>query len=106
MSEIFPARAKAATERDAMYLYLGQDTVVNTADIIGIFDLDNTSTSRITRGYLATAQKQGVIREVTSEIPKSFVVCKAAEGDEVYLSQISPSTLKKRTNFMKYIANL
>ena len=89
-----------------MYLYLGQDTVVNTGDIIGIFDLDNTSTSRITRGYLSAAQKAGLIQEVSAEIPKSFVVCRSQEGDTVYLSQISPSTLKKRTNFMKYIANL
>lgn len=90
-----------------MYLYLGQETVINTNDIIGIFDLDNTSVSRITRVYLTTAQKTGQIVEVSPEIPKSFVVCaenKRSEksgGTTVYLSQISPATLKKRACYYK-----
>lgn len=75
-----------------MYLYLGQDTVINTDKIIGIFDLENTSISKETRGYLATAQKSGRIVEVSSDIPKSFVVC----DNSVYLSQSSAATLKKR----------
>lgn len=75
-----------------MYLYLGQDTVINTNDIIGIFDIENTSVSRETKAYLKAAQISGKIAEVSQDIPKSFVVCE----DKVYLSQISPSTLKKR----------
>lgn len=75
-----------------MYLYLGQDTVINTDKIIGIFDLDNTSISKETRGYLSAAQKSGRIVEVSADIPKSFVVC----DESVYLSQVSPATLKKR----------
>lgn len=98
-----------------MYLYLGQETVINTKDIIGIFDLDNTSVSRITKAYLAAAQKSGHIVEVSPEIPKSFVVCggdggtakkKATAvngGTTVYLSQISPATLKKRACYFKDI---
>lgn len=89
-----------------MYLYLGQETVVNTKDIIGIFDLDNTSTSRITKTYLALAQKSGEIIEVSQDIPKSFVVCEHGGRTRVYLSQISPSTLKKRAYFIKDISNL
>ncbi|MDL2232553.1 DUF370 domain-containing protein [Ruminococcaceae bacterium OttesenSCG-928-L11] len=89
-----------------MYLYLGQETVVNTADIIGIFDLDNTSTSRITKLYLSQAQKSGNIVEVSHELPKSFVVCENKGKIKVYLSQISPSTLKKRTSFIKDISNI
>lgn len=89
-----------------MYLYLGQDTVINTKEMIGIFDLDNTSTSRITKQYLTAAQKNGSVREVSSDIPKSFVVCETAGRVVVYLSQISPATLRKRTDFIKEIANL
>jgi hypothetical protein len=89
-----------------MYLYLGQDTVINTKEIIGIFDLDNTSTSRITKRYLADAQKAGAIEEVSTDIPKSFVVCESAGKRKVYLSQISPATLRKRSDFIRDIANL
>lgn len=89
-----------------MYLYLGQETVIGTDEIIGIFDLENTSTSRLTKAFLAFAQKSGQIIEVTSELPKSFVVCEAKGKNKVYLSQISPATLKKRSTYIKELSNL
>ena len=82
-----------------MYLYLGEETVIHTRDVIGIFDLDNTSTSHLTRKYLSIAQNTGRVIAVSTELPKSFVVC-AGQRDKhditVYLSQISPATLLKR----------
>ena len=42
-----------------MYLHLGQDVVVRQQDIVGVFDMDNTTISRYTRGYLRQAEKQG-----------------------------------------------
>jgi len=89
-----------------LYLFLGQDCVINSEDVIGIFDLDNTSTSKITKEYLALAQKSGNIVEVTTDIPKSFVACCSKNGINVYLSQISPLTLKKRAKYIDNIANL
>lgn len=88
-----------------MYLYLGQDTVVRSNDIIGIFDLENTSINKITKHFLSTAQKSGRIVEVTQELPKSFIVCEKAGIKTVYLSQISPATLKKRAHSIGYPTN-
>lgn len=87
-----------------MYLYLGQSTVINTKDIIGIFDLDNTSTSRLTRQFLRESQNKGRIVEVTAEIPKSFVLCQEKDATKVYLSQIAAATLKKRAGFLRELA--
>lgn len=84
-----------------MYLYLGQDTVVRTSEVIGIFDLENTSTSRFTRSFLAMAQKSGQVEVVSPELPKSFVVCEYKGKVSVYISQISPATLRKRSDFIK-----
>lgn len=84
-----------------MYLYLGQSTVINTRDVVGIFDLDNASTSRFTRLFLRQAQKSGQIVEVSSDIPKSFVVCREGDAQKVYLTQIAPQTLRKRSGFLK-----
>lgn len=86
-----------------MYLHLGQDTAIRTEDIIGIFDLDNTTISKNTRNYLARAQKEGQIINVTYELPKTFVVCRKKgryEKSVVYISQISSATLLKRTGFV------
>ena len=80
-----------------MYLFLGQSTVISKRDIVGVFDLDNASTSRLTKAFLTGAQRAGQIVEVSPrELPKSFVVCHRKGQTKVYLSQISPATLKKR----------
>ncbi len=89
-----------------MYLHLGQYTVVHTGDIVGIFDIDNSSVSRSTKDYLAQAQKRGWVVNVSEEIPKSFVVCRHRDGEiKVYISQISSSTLRKRTGFVDGLSN-
>ena len=80
-----------------MYLHLGEETVVRMRDIIGIFDIENTSISKHTKDFLARSEKGGRVVTVSYEMPKSFVVCKENGGEEkVYISQISASTLKKR----------
>ena len=89
-----------------MYLHLGQDTVVRTKNIIGIFDLENTSVSKLTRAFLATAQKAGQVVDVTQELPKSFVICQENGNTVVYITQISCATLRKRAGFLEGIANL
>ena len=91
----------------ALYLHLGQDVVIRTRDIIGIFDMDNATVSRASKRYLAMAEKAGRVINVTSELPKTFVVCSDREGRiTVYISQISSATLKKRTGFIDNIANI
>ena len=81
-----------------MYIHLGQDTVVKKEDIIGIFDLDNTTVSKRTRDYLTKAEKEGRVINVSYELPKSFIVCKSKnEKQIIYISQLSSATLLKRS---------
>ena len=81
-----------------MYLHLGQSTIIIHDEIIGIFDLDNTTVSKKTRDFLSVSEKKGIIKTVSYELPKSFIVCSDKKGEStVYLSQISCATLLKRT---------
>ena len=83
-----------------MYLHLGQEVVVRHRDIIGVFDMDNTTISPHTRGYLNQAEKEGRVEYVSYDLPRSFTVCappKSRCTDKVYVSQIAPATLKKRS---------
>lgn len=41
-----------------MYLHLGQESIVRTRDILGIFDLDTASLSRHTCDYLRPPRKR------------------------------------------------
>jgi len=85
-----------------MYLHLGHNVVVPESAVIGVFDLDNTTGSHITRKFLGDAEKAGSVVNVTDELPKSFVVC--AEGAEmtIFLSQLSSQTLLKRSGAMRF----
>lgn len=79
-----------------MYLHLGQNSVVRGREIVGIFDLENTTVSKHTRALLARAQKQNRVISVTYDLPKSFVLCEAENRETVYITQMSPATLRRR----------
>ncbi len=80
-----------------MYLNLSQAVVVRQKDVIGIFDLDNASSSPRTRKFLEQAEREGRIITVFEDLPKSFIVCRAKDGTQiVYLSQLSSATLRGR----------
>ena len=82
-----------------MYLHLGNDVLINTKDIIGIFDIENTSTSRLTKKYLNDKSDKKTIVNVSYEMPKSFIICKNNSNEEIlYISQISVATLRKRAS--------
>ena len=80
-----------------MYLHLGQNEIVPDHRIIGIFDLDKCSYEKRTREYLTRAEKDGVVLDVSGDLPKSFVVCDHPYHPQiVYLSELSSQTLQKR----------
>ena len=85
-----------------MYLHIGQDTVVKLDEIVAIFDIETSSISKTTRQFLSRAQNGGRVVSVTGELPKSFIVCREKTGRKagrttVYISQISSTTLLKRS---------
>jgi len=84
-----------------MYLHLGQSVVVPETDVIGIFDLDNTTGSKITKNFLNDAEKSGIVINVSDELPRSFIVSSNENKITVYLSQLSPQTLLKRSELMR-----
>ncbi|MCC8072597.1 MAG: DUF370 domain-containing protein [Clostridiales bacterium] len=75
-----------------MYLYLGENTVVNTKDIIGIFDMDTSTVNKATRDYLSLAEKNKKIIYVNYDLPKSFIVC----SEKIYVCPLNTATLLKR----------
>ena len=68
---------------------------VREKSIIGIFDMDNTSTSKRTRIFLNRAEKEGCVVPC-DDLPKSFVLAVEYGMDKVYLTSLSSSTLEKR----------
>ena len=81
-----------------MYLHIGQGVMVPTKNIIGVFDIDNCSRSRTTKDFLNRAEKECRITILGDDIPKSFTLVQEGSGTRVYFSQISSSTLHRRSN--------
>ena len=86
-----------------MYLHLGNDVLVKTSDIVGIFDIENTTTGKITSKLLDRASRQGNVINVSIDMPKSFVVCQRKDRETVYICQMSAATLKARAEKTKIL---
>ena len=84
-----------------MYLHLGSDTVVNTANIISIMDLESSSVSKNTREFLKMAEEEGFVRNVSDEIPKTFIISEEKGQSVIYLTNISSKALAGRIKKVK-----
>ena len=78
-----------------MYLSIGNDMAVRDTAIIGIFDLDNTSTSKRTREFLERSEKEGEVVPC-DDLPKSFILTAEYGFHRVRLTSLSSATLEKR----------
>ena len=74
------------------YIHIGQDTIIPDSSLIGIFDIEECSVSRMTAEYLNACQKNGRIVNVSEDMPKSFIVTEK----KTYISNVSNDTINKR----------
>ena len=80
-----------------MYLNIGNDQMIPAKRVIGVFDLEITSQSRITSAFLKRAEEDGAVLDACEDIPKSFLVCDHPYHKQiVYLSQLNSRTLQGR----------
>ncbi len=75
-----------------MYYSVGQDVILCSRDIVGVFDIDKTSVGKETREFLRKAEQDGRVTVAAGDIPVSFAVC--TDG-RVVLSPLSSATLKR-----------
>ena len=80
-----------------MYLHLGQNVMVRNQDVLGIFDLDNTTWSFRTRRFLEREEQEGRVDAVGDDLPRSFILANDREGiPRIYLTPLSPAALSAR----------
>ena len=81
-----------------MYLHIGNNYSVDVRDVVGIFDIENTTVEKCTKKLLERAEKEHHCIYTTYEMPKSFIIAMKNGIERVYISQLSASTLSKRIN--------
>ena len=76
-----------------MFLHVGNNRNIRILDIVGIFDMDNTTVSAVTRNYIGKKQRAMQVESAGLEIPKSFVLYCEYGVDKVCFSGLSVATL-------------
>ena len=93
-----------------MYLHIGNGITVRKKSIIGIFDLDSSTVSAVTKRYINKNEKDGNIVYGDSDLPRTFVLHEEGAGAEkkykIKLSRISSQGLKIRAEGDDYNENL
>lgn len=69
---------------------------MDTRDIVGIFDIENTTVEKCTKILLDRAEKEKKCVYTTYEMPKSFIITVKNGRERLYISQLAASTLRKR----------
>ncbi|MBE6689987.1 MAG: DUF370 domain-containing protein [Ruminococcaceae bacterium] len=80
-----------------MYLHIGNNKNIREKTIIGIFDIESSTISNVTRKYLSAAEKKGEVESSTEELPKSFVLYMQDKKQRICFSQLSTSALLGRS---------
>lgn len=79
-----------------MFIHIGDNIIIPVDEIVGIFDLEGTTITGITRDFLKVAEEEGFVIATSSRMPKSFVITLRNNQNLIYLSSLSVNTLKKR----------
>ena len=81
-----------------MYLHAGNNQNIREKNIIGIFDIESTTVSDVSKKYLSDAEKRGEVESAAGdELPKSFIVYfDKNEEFKICFSQLSTASLDGR----------
>ena len=88
-----------------MFIHIGDNIIIPVDEIVGIFDLEGTTITGITRDFLKVAEEEGFVIATSSRMPKSFVITVRNNQNLIYLSSLSVNTLKKRVKKWLYMLN-
>jgi predicted transcriptional regulator len=79
-----------------MFLHIGNGENVRKSEVIGIFDLDTATVSKVTQKYINKNEKEGNIDYSDSDLPRSFILIEKNKKYKIKLSRISSSGLIAR----------
>ena len=81
-----------------MYLHIGNKKNVRLGEVIGIFDIDSSTTTEAGKKFLSGMEKMGLTEYDDYDLPRSFVICDEKNTTRVRLSRLSSNLLAERFN--------
>ncbi|WP_085522425.1 extracellular matrix regulator RemB [Tuberibacillus sp. Marseille-P3662] len=77
-----------------MFIHLGEDTIIRTAEVIAIFDYDLFNQEQENQLFIENNKLSKRVVDVGEASPKSVIIT----DEYVYFSPFSPSTLRRRSD--------
>ena len=77
------------------------DMLDGTGIPYAILDLESTSVSKYSKEFLKIVEEEGFVRNVSEEIPRSFIICEEKGQSVVYITNISTKALAGRVKKYK-----
>ena len=84
-----------------MFLHIGNGKSVKKRDIIGIFDLDTSTVTKVGRNFINNSEKKGIVEYDDFDLPRSFVLIEENGEIRIKLSRISTKGLVARVNTLE-----
>ena len=81
-----------------MYVHIGKDLIINSENIIGIFDIETLEKKNSLENICKNLNISDKIIDVSDENKKSLILVKIKNETKGYISNISSVTLGKRTS--------
>jgi len=77
-----------------MFIHVSKEKFIRQKDIIGVFDLDTSTVSGVTKSFLSRAEKNN--RTVNTDVlPNSFVLTGNGENNKIYFSSSMTGHINK-----------
>lgn len=85
-----------------VFVHIGGDFMVALDDIIAVFDLDSTTSSKVSQNFIIKAEHDDILVTISDDLPRSFVVTMQEGLRVIYLTPISSSALRGRINSVDF----
>lgn len=79
-----------------MYLHIGKESVINSKNIIGIFNLDYIGNTKEYRGLEKRLNDEKKIICVSEKQNKTFILTQEGKKEKAYMTNIGVYTVAKR----------
>lgn len=84
-----------------LYIHIGNNRVLKTKKIVGVFDMDTSTVSKISREFLENEEKNGRLISEFDDLPRSFVIVSESKGSKTYISSLNAAAINRRSKKKK-----
>lgn len=93
-----PSGGAAFGGKSDMYLHIGQDIVVPSSCVVGVYDMDTATFSKHTRAFISSMERNGRVVSLFDDLPRSCIHCVEGGESTLYISQLSTAALLRRSS--------